>query len=86
VDRPDTIINLAGYVWASLGVRGPTWHDPLATPDRAGTVLIRVGSSRARTGTARSFGHLYMHAKSPLSAYKNAWVPLCMHDMQKCTT
>jgi hypothetical protein len=45
--RPDTIINLAGRAWASLGARGPALHGPLANPGQADTVLIRVGPSRA---------------------------------------
>jgi hypothetical protein len=56
--RPDTIINLAGRAWASLGARGPARHDPLANSGRAGTVLIRFGPSRA--DTTRPFGHLYL--------------------------
>jgi hypothetical protein len=47
VGWPGTIINLAAHVWASLGARGPARPDPLATPGRAGTVLIRAGPSRA---------------------------------------
>jgi hypothetical protein len=53
VGRPDTIINLAGRAWASLGARGLARYDPLANPDRAGTILIRAGTSRARAGPAR---------------------------------
>jgi hypothetical protein len=48
VGRTDTIINLTGHVWASLGAVGQ--HGPLANPDRAGMVLIHAGSSRARVG------------------------------------
>jgi hypothetical protein len=53
VDRPSTIIDLAGRAWASLGARGPARHGPLANPGRAGMVLIRDGPSRARAGLAR---------------------------------
>jgi hypothetical protein len=58
LDRPDTIINLAGRAWASLGARGLARHDPLANPGRADTVLIRAEPSLAQAGTARSFRHL----------------------------
>jgi hypothetical protein len=37
VGRPDTIINLAGHVWASLGARRAARHGPLANPGRSGT-------------------------------------------------
>jgi hypothetical protein len=53
MDRPDTIINLAGHVWASLRARGLARHDPLANLGQAGMVLIRAESSRARAGPAR---------------------------------
>jgi hypothetical protein len=33
-ERPDTIINLAGCAWASLGARWMARHGPLANPDR----------------------------------------------------
>lgn len=55
--RSDTIINLSGRVWASLGARGPARHG-LANPGRAGTIPIRAGSSRARSGTVHPFGYL----------------------------
>jgi hypothetical protein len=51
MDRPGMIINIAGY--ASLVVRGPARHDPLAHPERAITVPIRAEPSCTRTGPAR---------------------------------
>jgi hypothetical protein len=51
VRRPDTIINLAGHAWASLGARGPARHDPLTNPGRHGPNLCRAGM-------AHPFGHL----------------------------
>lgn len=48
--------------------REPARHSPLANPDRADTVLIRVRPSRARAGPARpvhlAFGHLYLGPRS----------------------
>jgi hypothetical protein len=64
--RPDTIINLAGRAWASLGARGPAQHDPLANPGWVGTVLIRPGPSRARAGPARP-AHLDIYTRRRLS-------------------
>jgi hypothetical protein len=44
LDRPDTVINIAGHVWVSLKAHGPARHGPLANPDRADTVPIRAAS------------------------------------------
>jgi hypothetical protein len=89
VGRPGTIINLEGHAWASLGACGPARHDPLANMGQAGTILIRVGPSRARAGPARpahldiySFRAARPHAPQPRLApsrfVDDWWAPLIL--------
>jgi hypothetical protein len=61
MDRPDTIINIAGYACASLVARGPARYGLLAHPNRASTVPIRAKPSCTRTGSARlAYLDIYM--------------------------
>jgi hypothetical protein len=50
VGRPDTIINLMGRDWASLGAHGAAQHDPLANSGRPDTIINLTGRDWASLG------------------------------------